>query len=74
MNVYFEIGCYVNGFDKDSDNNETKQVFSSRSLKAVLQEWKLRNYSQPNYFIDVWEQENGTFYPVADIKIEDWIF
>jgi len=73
--IHFEIGQYINGYDKDAEYNETRGVFSSTSLKKVIKEYKEQNCSSPNYFIDVWEtDEEGTPYPIADIKIEDWIF
>ena len=73
--IHFEIGQYVDGYDKDAESNQTCSVFSSPSLKKVIKEYQEQNCSAPNYFIDVWEtDENGTPFPVADIKIEDWIF
>jgi hypothetical protein len=53
--------------------NETQTVFTADTLEECLLEWIKNNYSNPEYFIDVWEKMNGTPFPIADIKFEDWI-
>lgn len=73
--IFFAIGHYKNGFDEDAEDNETESVFTSKSLVEVIKEFQNKKYTEPNYFIDVWEKdEDGLSYPVADIKIQNWIF
>lgn len=65
--IHFEIGT-------SDDTGETHSVFSSASLREVIKEWKKQQYNDRTYFIDVWEtDEEGTPYPIADIKLEPWV-
>jgi len=72
MKIHFEIGHIK---EVINDIHETESVFSSDSLKECIKEWKIKKYTTDKYFIDVWETEKtGLSYPIADIKIADWIF
>lgn len=73
IKTHFEIGHI-----KDEQLNgmqETESVFHANSLTECINEWRDKNYSEPEYFIDVWETDSeGTPFPVGDIKIEKWMF
>lgn len=60
--AHFEIGI--------NKNNGIQTVFSSDTLVEVLQEWKRKGYQKPEYFIDVWDDINGTLEPLAEIELE----
>lgn len=68
MPTRFEIGQTIVG--------ESQLVFAADCLSDCLKHWEDQGYSKDEgYFIDIWEQsENGEWYPLADIKIENWNF
>lgn len=75
--IHFEIGhLKYYGHDGIGETlSETESVFTSFSLKDCLKEWKEEGYTEPEYFIDVWEQKkNSISYPLANIKIESCDF
>lgn len=65
--TWFEIGQIIH---LDQYNNETRTVFSSKSLIECLKEWKKQGYKKSDYFIDIWSKtKNGTPYPIVEINI-----
>lgn len=50
--VHFEIG-HVKQCNIERNESETESVFSANTFKEVLQVWKEKGYSSPEYFIDV---------------------
>lgn len=71
--LHFEIG-HVKNYEIERTEDETESVFSADCLSDCLKEFAEKGYKQPEYFIDVWEQdgEENPPYPIADIKIDDW--
>lgn len=75
--IHFEIGHI---FNRKWDNefkkvtHETESVFTSDNLSDCLREFVNQRYTEPDYFIDVWEQDGADNppYPIADIKIDAW--
>lgn len=66
--IHFEIG------KENGETHETMFIYSGDTFKEVLQIWKERGYTSPNYFIDVWETDKeGTPYPLVDIKVDAWM-
>lgn len=66
--VRFEIGHIINSV-------QTEGIFKSDLLSDCIKEWEEKGYNDKDYFIDVWEFNSDNIpYPVADVKIEDWIF
>jgi len=68
VKIRFEIGHIKN------TDGETESVYQSDILTDCLKEWLRKDYDTDRYFIDVWEFKNDIPYPIADVKIEDWIF
>lgn len=77
IKTHFEIG-HLKYFGHDVIGEtllETESVFHANSLTECINEWRDKNYSEPEYFIDVWETDSeGIPFPVGDIKMEKWMF
>ena len=71
--IHFEIG-HVTKIDQNWGTEETESVFHSDNLSDCLREFVAQGYTEPEYFIDVWEQDgtDNPPYPIADIKIDAW--
>jgi hypothetical protein len=74
--IHFEIGhLKYYGHDVIGESlTETESVFHSDNLSDCLKEFVKQGYKEPEYFIDVWEQDGveNPPYPIADIKIDAW--
>lgn len=69
MKIHFEIG-HIHSINQEDGTEETESVFSADSLSECLAEFKTKGYTEPEYFIDVWETRCGDIpYPVADVKV-----
>jgi len=72
IKTHFEIG-HIKDEQEDVYRKETESVFTANSLTECINEWKDKGYSEPDYFIDVWETDfEGTPFPVGDVKMENW--
>ena len=74
--IHFEIGHIrtLSPYEVKNQEDETESVFFSDNLSDCLKEFAEKGYKEPEYFIDVWEQDGieNPPYPIADIKVEAW--
>jgi hypothetical protein len=74
--IHFEIGHNrkLNPYEIENMEDTTESVFRSDCLSDCLKEFAEKGYTEPEYFIDVWEQDGieNPPYPLGDIKIDAW--